>query len=248
MSAAGGFLQGLASGKMAKDERALRERELSIMEMEASRPISPAPGVAQSTGGASSPMGQSVAYTGPISDRVSHAYARLTKEGLPPHVAAGLVGNMMQESGADINPGAVGDNGNAFGSAQWNGPRRHAYNAYAKGRGVEPTNFDAQLDYLLQEGRTTEKSAWEAIQGAKTAEEAALIASQKFWRPGTPHNERRTGYARSVYDRFSQAAPAAAQPAPDQDRSKAQTIMDTVGGAAGTAGTWFKKFLPGDQT
>lgn len=155
-------------------------------------------------------------YDGAISNRVGHAYNRFRKAGLPHHVAAGLTGNLMQESGAEINPAAVGDNGNAFGAGQWNGPRRHAYLNYAKSRGSDPTDFDTQLDFLLHEGQTSEKSAWDAIMATSTPTEAARVASERFWRPGLPHVENRQSYAKAVANRYAQAAPQPeTQPAPE---------------------------------
>lgn len=134
----------------------------------------------------------------PSSTNVEHAFNRFKAAGIPDHVAAGLVGNLMQESGQRIDPRAVGDNGNAFGAAQHNGDRREALFAFAEANGKDPADLDTQIDFILHEGQTTEKSAFDAIMTAQTAEEAALIASERFWRPGVPHNERRQAYANSV--------------------------------------------------
>lgn len=134
----------------------------------------------------------------PSSTNVEHAFNRFKAAGIPDHIAAGLVGNLMQESGQRIDPRAVGDNGNAFGSAQHNGDRRVALFAFAEANGKDPADLDTQIDFILHEGQTTERSAFSAIMAAQTAEEAALIASERFWRPGVPHNERRQAFASSV--------------------------------------------------
>jgi hypothetical protein len=208
LGAFAGFLQGAAGSIERKRDRAERRSLLDAAE----RMGRPDPSLAGSGGGGADAgrVGErspAFVYDGEISDRPAYAYNYLTENGVSPIMASGLVGNLMQESGKDIDPAASGDNGNAFGSAQWNGPRMRAYMGYAKGRGAEPTDFKTQLDFLLHEGRTTEKAAWSAIAAAKTPEEAALIASGKFWRPGVPHNERRQGYATAVYGRFGAAAP-----------------------------------------
>lgn len=215
MSFAAGLLDGIANGVERKKASAERERELSIMELAAKNGA----GFGQISSGTPGGYGEaagraaSASYDGKISDRPAHAYQRFVAAGIPDHVAAGLVGNMMQESGTDINPAAVGDNGNAFGAPQWNGPRRHAYLGYAAKRGVDPTDFDAQIDYLLHEGQTSEKDAWGRIMSAKSAEEAAVLGSRYFWRPGAPHNENRAAYARRVFETRPQAAAPASEPA-----------------------------------
>lgn len=214
MSFAIGLLGGVAGGLERKRAQDARARELSVMELAARNSGGPAGyGGMGNFGGGMGGRAGSARYDGKISDRPAHAYQRFVAAGLPDHVAAGLVGNMMQESGVDINPAAVGDNGNAFGSAQWNGPRRRAYLGYASQRGVDPSDFDTQIDYLLHEGKTSEKAAWDRIMAAKSAEEAAVAGSRYFWRPGAPHNENRAAYARRVYEMRPQAAAPA--PAPD---------------------------------
>jgi hypothetical protein len=210
----GAFLQGLAggyfSGEKIKDIKADRENPdegRGVIMDNWDRSQSSTPAASNPTPSVNNGPIAPVKYTGNISDRASHAYNRFTEAGLPSHVAAGLVGNLMQESGPTINPEAVGDNGNAFGSAQHNGPRRRALEAFAAKRGVGAGDFDTQLDFILHEGNTTEKRAWNAILATKTADEAARVASDKFWRPGVPHVEQRMGYASSIYDKFSQPAP-----------------------------------------
>lgn len=207
MSGAGSFLSGLANGYMGM---AQLDETKKLREAMTSLPAAGGTGTANDTGtgrGVKSVVsGGDVAaapYSGKISDRVAHAFNRFTEAGLPAHVAAGLSGNMMQESGPEIDPAAVGDSGNAYGAGQWNGPRRKAYLAYASENGVSSDDFDTQIDFLLHEGKTTEKAAWDKIMATKTPEEAARVASEAFWRPGTPHLSNRVSYAQAVYDRFS---------------------------------------------
>lgn len=217
MSFMAGLATGVADAKLMHDRRKEREAERAQSGgQEASsnnRNRRQLP--SQYDAGAASTGAPTPAQTGPFSERVRKAYDKFVGAGLSPEVSAGLVGNLMQESGRDIDPAAVGDNGNAFGAPQFNGPRMRAYKAFAAERGVDPADFDAQLDYILHEGQTTEKGAWGAISKATTAEEAARIASNKFWRPGTPHLSNRESYASAVYNAFAnqQASQPASQPA-----------------------------------
>ena len=205
LAALSGFAQGFAGTRQAVQARKDRQALTAALDR-FSGGLGAIPAAAGTTGapmpaagGAPVSMG---AYNGAIGDRPKFAFEYFVKAGLPRHVAAGLVGNLMQDAGAEIDPGAVGDNGNAFGSVQWNGPRMRSYFEYADGRGRDRLDFENQLDYLRHEGRTTEKSAWAKIMAANTAEEAATIASDAFWRPGVPHKERRASYANAIYRRY----------------------------------------------
>ena len=222
MSIAGGFLSGFADGVGKKRDRQMQDRKLSVLEALAGNRTPPMRGADADA------MAGSYTYDGKIGDRPMYAFNYFRQQGVPDEVAAGMVGNLMQESGRDINPAASGDNGNAFGAAQWNGPRMRAYMDYAKAKGVDPTDFDTQLEYLVHEGQTSERGAWNKIMAAKTPEEAALVASNAFWRPGVPANENRVAYARSVFNN----RPARTDAAPAK-------------GAAPEPGDWFRTVIKG---
>ena len=135
----------------------------------------------------------------------------LVQRGIAPHIAAGIAGNFAVESGFDpgineIAPVVEGSRG-GYGLAQWTGPRRVQYEAYARDRGSALDDLDTQLDFLLWELDNTERRAGEALQGAETAEDAARIFSEKFLRPGIPHLDRRISAARQFAGRAE--APAA---------------------------------------
>jgi hypothetical protein len=207
-----GMIGGVADAKEKKTSEAERKRQLDIAEQMANRPVwggadQAVAMNAGSGGGGAHSSATSYTYDGKIGDRAGYAYNYFVKNGVPPAAAAGLVGNMMQESGTDINPAAVGDSGNAFGAAQWNGPRKRAYLGFAAARGTSPTDYDTQLDFLLHEGRTSEKGAWGGILDARTPREAAVYASDNFWRPGLPHNDRRAAYAEKVYNTYYKPQP-----------------------------------------
>ena len=166
-----------------------------------------------------------------ISENAKSIYGNLTGRGVPSHVAAGLVGNIMQESGANINPLAVGDNGNAFGMAQWNGPRRRALVDWARTSGKDPRSIEAQTDFLMHEFATTEKGAMESVFNSPDVDSATLAASNKFWRPGDPRNENRLRYARDVYAELGGEAPAA--PEAESPVTDPSILGQLEGGAGG---------------
>lgn len=136
----------------------------------------------------------------------------LMSRGLPPHIAQGITANLIAESRLDSginekNPVVPGSRG-GYGLAQWTGPRRRALEAEAQRRGVDVSDFDFQLDYLMHELQGPERRAFEALQGARTAEEAARVFSDRFLRPGIPHMDKRLAEAR----RLSGSEPGAGTP------------------------------------
>lgn len=126
----------------------------------------------------------------------------LMARGLPPHIAQGITANMIAESRLDpgineIAPLVPGSRG-GFGLNQWTGPRRVQYEQYARERGVPLDDIDTQLDFTLWELKNTERPAFNALQGAQSAEEAARLYSERFLRPGIPHLDRRIAEARRL--------------------------------------------------
>ncbi|MFN3953210.1 MAG: phage tail tip lysozyme [Pararhodobacter sp.] len=133
---------------------------------------------------------------------VGYAFGRFLELGYEPREAAALVGNLMQESGPGLNTRAVGDGGNAFGVAQWNGPRRRAYLAYAEARGRDAGDIDTQIAFLHYEMQTSERAARDAIRAAPDVRTTARVASDRFWRPGIPHIEARMAYAEALMRQY----------------------------------------------
>lgn len=84
-------------------------------------------------------------------DRSKYAMKRLMEEGLNKEQAAGIVGNMIKESGLDPTLGHTDINGlHAGGIVQWNGPRYDTAKRYF-GKPVEQVSFEDQFEYLIKE-------------------------------------------------------------------------------------------------
>lgn len=113
----------------------------------------------------------------------------LVARGMAPHVAEGFARNFHDESG--LNPNAVGDNGNAFGVAQWNGPRKASLEAFAANAGKPPSDRNVQLDFLMSELQGPEAGAWSQISSAQNANDAAVAVLNSFERPAEVHRARR---------------------------------------------------------
>ena len=141
-------------------------------------------------------------------DRTKYAYNYLIKQGLSPVIASGIVGNLQYESG--LNTTIEGDknlkhtkDGSAFGLAQWRGDRFTGLKSFAQKRNKQWDDFDTQLDYVIHELNTTEKSAYNKLKYAKTPEEASDIFMRKYERPSKQaiqqSGPKRAKYARTLF-------------------------------------------------
>jgi hypothetical protein len=120
------------------------------------------------------------------------AFKYYQEKGVAPHIAAGIVGNLMQESG--LNPYAKGDNGQATGVAQWHPDRFSGLQKFAGNR--NPYDLKTQLDYVLYEAN--QRGDLQALQGTKDAGEAAYHFARRYERPKVIDNKR-IGYAKGLY-------------------------------------------------
>lgn len=97
-----------------------------------------------------------------MADNGPYAFQWLINKGYAPHQAAAVVGNLAAES--NVQPeGVVGDNGTAFGVAQWRGDRFANLQRFAQQNGQDWRSLDAQLGFLDHELRTTEKGAGDML-------------------------------------------------------------------------------------
>jgi hypothetical protein len=123
--------------------------------------------------------------------------------------AAGIVGNLIAESGMDPGaraPGDARDKTDSVGIAQWNMERRKALQEFAAKRGKPAGDFETQLAFIDHELRTSERGAGDRLRGARNADEAAAAfigyERPKGWTPENPrggmHWDRRAGNARRL--------------------------------------------------
>lgn len=121
--------------------------------------------------------------------------------GLTNEQAAGVVGNLMYESGGfnslqEKTPTVPGSKG-GFGYAQWTGDRRKAFERYANDRGLDQNSYDANYGFMKHELETDpyERRQFNTVKKADTAAEAARLVSQNYLRPGTPNLSQRQNLA-----------------------------------------------------
>lgn len=160
-------------------------------------------------GGASSGPGD---FTG--SNNVEIAYNYLTSKGLSPAQASAIIGNLMAESGPDLNTKAENSSGH-YGIAQWDrSDRKQKLITFAKETN-RPTEYDTikvQLEYLWLE--TTGEGATPSVPGNNRPVLPAMDAAGddlaklvniwlEQWEGAKGQaEEKRLGYAQQVLDQY----------------------------------------------
>jgi hypothetical protein len=123
---------------------------------------------------------------------------RLQKQfGLTKEQAAGIVGNLGHESVGfttyqEKNPRS--GRGGA-GWAQWTGPRRRAFEAFAQANGLDPRSDEASWRFLT-EGDPEFQKGLAAVRGQNTVEGATRAFEETFERAGVKNYASRYAYAR----------------------------------------------------
>jgi hypothetical protein len=139
----------------------------------------------------------------------------LTSKGLTPAQAAGVVGNMILESG--INPqrlqgtglktvtpaSQITDPSTGWGSVQWTPNSKMIKPTMSAQK--DPNDLSIQLDYLWNELSTNESAALAAVRATSTPEAAAQAFGAKYERPAdlSASLSIRQTYAKAIFDNSS---------------------------------------------
>ena len=130
--------------------------------------------------------GKGVAATGNAKDAVKFFMSK----GWSAEQAAGIVGNLQAESGANLQTNLVGDGGQAYGLAQWH-PDRQAKFKRAFGKDIRQAGFQEQLAFVQWEFEHDESAAAAQIKNTKTAKDAAAAMDKHYERSkGTARTQR----------------------------------------------------------
>lgn len=115
-------------------------------------------------------------------------------KGLSAHAAAGIVGNLIQES--NLNTRAIGDKGKAIGIAQWHPDRQKGLKELAKQKGTDIYDLNTQLEYIWQELNSSHKSALNGLLSSRNLDEATIAFMNKFEKPNAQYAnlKARIGY------------------------------------------------------
>lgn len=119
----------------------------------------------------------------------AQALAYFKSKGWTAEQAAGIVANIARES--NFNTKAVGDNGAAFGLAQWHGDRQAKFRALF-GKDIRQSTFAEQLQFIQHELTAgAEQAAGVALRSARSARDAAGAVSRHYERPANADFEAR---------------------------------------------------------
>jgi hypothetical protein len=129
-------------------------------------------------------------------ERISKAVKFYKGKGFSDEGASYMVGNLLQESSLDT--GAVGDNGKAFGLAQWrideaSGARWKGFLKWAQDNNKNTGDFYSQLEYTIVEGERYQKG----LSSLKGTNKKAIMKFIKAYE-GYSEEGSRFGYGESI--------------------------------------------------
>lgn len=133
-------------------------------------------------------------------ERSKYIQQKLMSMGFTASAAAGVVGNLVQESG--LRTDAIGDNGTSGGLAQWHNERLDALKRFAAARGKDWTDLDTQIEFLAEEMRTSYADTYAKMQSAELPEIAGQIMTDEYEKPdsASANYAQRQANARAAYE------------------------------------------------
>ena len=133
-------------------------------------------------------------------ERYKYIQQKLMSMGFTASAAAGVVGNLVQESG--LRTDAIGDNGTSGGLAQWHNERLDALKRFAAARGKKWTDLDTQIEFLAEEMRTSYADTYAKMQSAELPEIAGQIMTDEYEipDPASANYAQRQANARAAYE------------------------------------------------
>lgn len=170
---------------------------------------------------------------------VEKSFNFFISQGLTPQQASGIVGNLMVESGPNIEPTA--DNGGHRGIAQWDkspGDRWDKLKAFATAHGApSPDELGIQLQFLWQEmpsqkgGKNID--ALSAVKATSSPSDAAVAFEEAFERSGGSANETRIKNANDVFASFGSNAPTSpGTPSTPNTTNSTNSCSNTTGSSS----------------
>ncbi|MCF6763842.1 phage tail tip lysozyme [Pseudomonas fragi] len=120
-------------------------------------------------------------------DLVKHSMDYFQGQGWSRAHAAGITANLGLESNFD--PAAKGDNGRAYGIAQWHDYRQQQFAKWA-GKPIQNSSLEEQLRFVQYElTQGGEKKAGDLLRATTTARQAGDIVSRQYERPADSNGD-----------------------------------------------------------
>ena len=121
-----------------------------------------------------------------LNERAQAAMRYFESQGWTKEQAAGIVANLIYESGGQLNHRqAQFGGGPGYGLAQWENPRQADFKR-VMGVDIRESTFEQQLAFVQWELKNTESRAGNALRGAGSAADAANVFLRQFERPRDP--------------------------------------------------------------
>jgi hypothetical protein len=162
-------------------------------------------------------------------------YKHLIGSGFTPQASAGVIGNLMQETGGgtfNIDPKRHQKNGPGRGILQWgtgkgSGERWDALSAWAKKSGKDPWTLETQVEWMMKEMK--ERGTLDRLKGIKDTRKATLLFEKEMEAAGTPMMENRYRYADKALATFGgkSATDISTAPSPTQSTPAPARITPT---------------------
>lgn len=138
--------------------------------------------------------------TVPTKGNSSKAMQFFMGKGLTAIQAAGIVGNLMHESG--LKTGIIGDRGTSFGIAQWHDTSKGKgrwtnLKQFAKTKGTDASDFQTQLEFVWHE-LSSNRTWLNSLLNTSTIYDSTKSFMRNFERPGVEHLESRIRHAKSL--------------------------------------------------
>lgn len=125
----------------------------------------------------------------------------VNEHGFTEEAAAGILGNLMQESTPLVDPKMFQKNGPGRGIVQWTVNERWAeLVSWAQRKQLDPWNLRTQLDWLVLEMKSYK--VYDKLKTYTNILEAVRFFERTVERAGKPMYEKRNSYALGIYAKY----------------------------------------------
>lgn len=152
---------------------------------------------------------------GPLKGNSNHekAFNFFKSRGYSSQAAAAIIGNLMQESGTDLNPSLHQKGGPGRGLAQWTykSDRWNELVRYANSKNKKWNDFQTQLEFIDMEMNNKnlnpfwrkQNSSLQSFKNSKNVDNATYLFDRVYERSGKPMMKNRKKYANQVFNRYA---------------------------------------------
>lgn len=139
--------------------------------------------------------------SGSSGDTKNTVWNFLKGKGLSDEQAAGIMGNIQQES--NFNSSSLNSSSGAFGLFQWLGGRKTNLENYARSKGKDPSDVTTQLEYFWSEIENGgQYNTLDKLKATNSAGDAATSFEKSFERSGGSAMDKRINYANTIYSQY----------------------------------------------